>query len=436
MNSLQYICTTHRTKDEAKHDKKLVNSLHNIYYKSNCSFDEVCYLHDSGCIIARIGNTTDFLIIDIDNTSVNINEVYDKFKDNNDIHIAYSVSNNPLRYHILVNLHRTITVGEYKSAVIEEFAKIKSIVCHNCNFMEMDSKSSDFYHCFFGTSVDSRIDVILPDSVRLYNWTKKGNEPNVYLTDKVAKKYPSLNSADYCCKHGILTIKEDTRYDIYLPSMTNGRLKKIKEGYRYNWTLLMGAKLLMRIFYLNHILHEEWNKLDYLNTLEMIVRINVVRSDEFCNSSDFKSLMRFFDNKFSIVCRLPYEEIKKELEPYFISNGKFVCSQRQYKSKKYIPTVMSQIVQEHLMDNTTVVFTDKEELQAICKEYMINYYRFVKFVKELNYSLVFECVNSHNKGSCLNNYEVVNNTVNIPRDKVTNAIRSYCARNKITIVRV
>ncbi|MGF2565542.1 hypothetical protein ACQUWZ_27200, partial [Ralstonia pseudosolanacearum] len=81
------------------------------------TFDEVADLLDAGCIIGRVGNTTDFVAIDVDKTSVNINMVIERYKDNHDIAVSYSASNNPLKYHILVNLHRTITRDEYKNVV-------------------------------------------------------------------------------------------------------------------------------------------------------------------------------------------------------------------------------------------------------------------------------------------------------------------------------
>lgn len=40
-----------------------------------------------------------------------------------------------------------------------------------------------------------------------------------------------------------------------------------------------------------------------------------------------------------------------------------------------------------------------------------------------------------NKGKCLEGYTIVDNTVTIPRDKVTSSIRKYCSKNNIKIVR-
>lgn len=432
MNKIQYIGVTHTSKDEAKDNKRHSNELHNIYYKE-CSFDDICEILECGSTFGRIGKTTDFVAIDIDNTTVNIMQVYEKFKDNADYHISYSSSNNPLKYHILVNLHKTITIDEYKRAVETEFEKIKNTVCGRCDIFQLDEHADNFYQCFFGQSVENRTEFVLDNSKRLFNWTKKDTEPKFFIGKEV-KQHPSLNSADYCKKHGLLTIKENKRFDLYLPSMTGGKLKKISQGHRYNWTKMTGAKVLMRILYLNHDFNEGWTKWDFLDTLEWVVRTNVFNPDEFCNSEDYKGLVRFFDNKWDILMDKPFEMICETLEPYFD------CSKRQYKSRLYNPTVMSTIISEHRFDETTVAFTDREELQTICNNLSINYYKFTAYCKSIGYKVEFECITkadhkSHsNKGKCLANFEVIENTVSIPKEQITNAIRKYCSKNKIKLI--
>ena len=239
-----------------------------------------------------------------------------------------------------------------------------------------------------------------------------------------------MNSADYCKKNGLLTVKEEKRYDIYLPSMTNGRVKKVAEGYRYNWTKIIGAKLMMRIFYLNHKFNEGWSKWDYLNTLEWIVRTNVIKPDGFCNSDDYKGLSRFFDNKWDILFDKPYDSICEVLEPYFD------IKKRQYKSRQYNHTVYSMLIKNHLTDSNNVVFEDKSELIAICEEYSIDYYRTVNYIKSLGYNVVFVIEPTRTKGKCLEGYEIIDNTVTIPRTEVTNAIKKYCSSHSIKIIRV
>ena len=413
----------------AREHKQKCNSFHNVYLK-DMTFDDAADLLDAGCIIGRVGNTTDFVAIDVDKTSVNINTVIERYKDNHDIAVSYSASNDPLKYHILVDLHRTITREEYKNAVNEEFAKIKSELCTRCDYMELDKNADNFYQCFFGTSVDSEAEYILDNSRRLFKWTKKDSEPMFFIEDKPAIKHPSLNSADYCKKNGLLTVKEDKRYDIFLPSMTHGRLKLIAEGYRYQWSKMIGAKLMMRVLYLNHKFDEGWSKWDYLNTFEWIVRTNVVISNEFCNSEDYKGLVRFFDNKWDILLDKAYESVCEVLEPYFD------VTKRQYKSRQYFPSACTEIINNHLHDDNDVVFEDRDELRNICKEYTLDYYRTVKYIKSLGYNVVFVVEPERSKGKCIEGYEVIDNVVTIPRTEVTNAIRRYCSVNKIKIQRI
>lgn len=427
---IQYISTTHTSKDLAKKHKKEVNTFHNIYYK-DATFEEIASLLDAGCTIARVGNTTEFVAIDIDKTSININTVYEHYKNNPDYAVSYSASNNPLKWHLLVNLHKTITREEYRNELQKVFEDVCKELKTRFDFIELDTNADKFDQCFFGQSVENEIEVVLPGSTRLYKWCKQNETPMIYKTEKTIKVHPSLNSADYCKKHNLLTIQENKRFDIYLPSMTKGKLKLIAEGHRYNWCKIIGAKLLMRIFYLNENFEENWNKWDYLDTFEWVVRTNVIRPDEFVNTDDYKGLVRFFDNKYDILFDKDFDTKCEVLEGYFKT------SKRQYKSRLYNPTVYSQIIQNYLFDTNTIVFTDKEELQNICKDYTIDYYKFLKYTKSLGYNVAFEVeTNRTNKGKCLEGFTVENNTVQIPKALVTGSIRKYCSINKIKIVRI
>ena len=424
MNKIQYIAKTHTSKDMAKNDKKMVNSLHNIYYIETDA-ETVHEMLDAGLIVGRVGNTTDFLLIDIDETTVNIHQVIEKL-DSSKYFVSFSSSNNPLKYHIVVKLDREITREDYDNAILEEFENIKAICCGRCDIMNLDKNAKSFYQCFYGCSVEHEEEVIYGNSRRLFKWTKKDEEPRFYI-DKEIKQHPSLNSADYCKKHNLLTVKEEKRFDIILPSMTNGKLKMIDEGHRYNWARMTGTKLLMRILYLNHQFNEGWTKWDFLDTFDWIIRTNVVKFSTF---DEAKSLSLWLDTKWDIMANKTFEEQCELLEPYFDS------SKRQYKSRKYNATVMSEIIMEHQFDETTIVFTDKEELQNICKNCMIDYYKFIKYCNSINFEVKFEVVTERkNKGKCLEGYEIIDNTVCIPKDKVTSAIRKYCSKNNIKIIR-
>lgn len=382
MNKIQYISITHTSKVEAKENKKKANTFHTVFLKEDATFAEIADLLVKGSTIGRVGNTTEFLAIDVDDTSVNISAVQAHFKSNPDYRVSFSSSNSPLRYHILVNTHRTITRDDYKAEVEKEFDNIKAQLCsHKYDFMELDKKANNFYQPFFGSSVEISEEIFLEGSGRLWSWAKKDTSPRFYI-DREIKVYPSLNSAEYCMRNKLLTIKEEKRFDIHTPHMTNGRWKKIAEGHRSNWGLMIGAKLLMRILYLNHDFNEGWTKNDLLDTFEWIIRKNVVRFDTF--KSEFKGLSRFLDNRWVILSNMSYEAQLQDLAPYFD------CSKRQYKSRRYNPQVMGDLIQEHKIDDENVLFTSKEDLKCICKELLLNYYEFEKYVTSLGLKVVFE----------------------------------------------
>ena len=426
MTEIQYIALSHVDKDDAKKDKRECNTEHSVYLK-NMTFDEVADLLDLGSTIGRVGNKTDFIALDYDTTTVNIQTVIDKTKDNPDYRVSFSASNNPLKYHVLVNLHKTISVDDYKDVLEKEHRKLHDLVCGRCDVLELDKNAANFYQCFFGTSQESKSDIILNNSRRLWRWVKKDAEPKEYI-EKESKLRPSMNSADFCKKHNCLTVVESKRFDVILPSMTHGRMKKIKEGHRYRWCMIFGSKILMRILYLNHEFNEGWTKWDFLDTFDWAVKTSVMKSDEFCESQDFKGVRRFFDNKWDILMDKSFEDQCSVLEPYFKS------SKRQYKSRQLLPAVCSAIINSHLVDANTVVFNDKDELREICDLNYINYYRAVAFIKQLNYNVVFATVKR--KRCCLDAYTVKDNTVEIPRAEVTPSIKKYCSIHQIKIIRV
>ena len=381
MNSIQYIAKTHTSKDMAKNDKKMVNSLHNVYYIETDA-ETVHEMLDAGLTVGRVGNTTDFLLIDIDETTVNIHRVIEKL-DNSRYFVSFSSSNNPLKYHVVVKLDRTITREEYNDAILEEFENIKTVCCGRCDIMNLDKNAKSFYQCFYGCSVDNEEEIIYKDSRRLCRWVKKDEKPLFYV-EKEHVDFPSLNSADYCKKHNLLTVKEERRFDIILPSMTHGNMKLVPQGRRFNWIRMTGSKLLMRIFYLNEKLGEHWTKFDFLRTAEVIFRKNVFMTADF--EAELKSVLLWLDNKWDILVTKTFDEKYQILGPYFEEK------KRQYKSRSYNKTVMTQMILDHRYNQNTVVFTDKAELRDICKENMIDYYRFVNYCRSVGYVVEFEVV--------------------------------------------
>lgn len=386
MNRIQYISTAHTTKDEAKSNKRKCNSLHNVYYKE-LPVSTIADLLESGMTIGRVGTTTEFVAIDIDHTSVHITDVLEAYKDNPDVYVSFSSSNHPLKYHILVDLHRTITVDEYKDVLQTEFEKIRNKLCGRSDFMELDKNAGNFYQCFFGTPAYQQYEHIIPGSKRLFGWVKKDCEPHFYIEKEKYNHFP-LNTAEYCKQNGlsVMNIDEPKRYDVILPSMTHGRLKQIAEGHRYNWCKRVGAQLLLRCLYCNHSLGGEYTKFDYLKTFEYVVKRNVVKCNEFINSDDYKGLERFFDNKWDILADKSWEFIESTLSPYF------KCSTKRYKIKKYNSQTSSEIITEHQINDSEILFTDREELETICNNSYISIRYFTDYCKKLKLKVVFECV--------------------------------------------
>lgn len=431
-NRIQYISTTHTSKAEAKEHKSKCNTLHNIYYKE-MEFDEIADLLDQGVSIGRVGCKTSFVMIDIDHTTINIATVIDAYKGNPDISVSYSSSNNACKYHILVNIHREVTVDEYGAAVSEEFQKIHDKLCTSRgNFMEIDQASYKFYQCFFGPSVDNVTEIVLEGSTRLFCWTKKNEDIRAYIDDYERKLLPTMNSAMYCKRNGLLTVKEtEGRYDVYMPAMSKFG-KKIPSGSRYNWSLRIGWQILVRVLYLNYYFKENWNGVDFIDTFKWAVRSNVYNSDEFTKSSDYKSLLLYFDNKWDIWHSRPFSQAVQEIDCKLKSPG------RQYKARRYNSVAIDEIVMEHRFcangGGPEIVFEDKEELKAICKDRLLDYYDTLKRIKEMGYEVRFRT--ESRRKNCIDRYVVYGNVVRIPRSEVTKTMKDYCSRHGLQIERI
>ena len=426
MSLIQYISVTHTTKEEAKANKSMCNRTHNIYCK-DATFNEICDIHDSGSTFGRIGKVTDFIVIDVDETSINIHKIFEYYKDNPDVHVCYSSSMSQLKYHILINMHKEITDKQYPYVVHAEFKKLKDAVCGRADYMKLDKKAANFYQCFFGECVQESLPFVLDNSQHILGWVKKDAEPVGYIETFNYRQRPSLNSADYCFKHGLLGINEDKRFDVMLPSMSRGRVKKIAEGHRYSWCRLTGTRILMRIFYLRDVFDEPWSKQDFLDTFEWAVKTNIVKPDEFCETADYRSLVNWLDNKWSILVDKSFEQKCDELDEYFKNRSK-----RNYRSRKYTPSVCQAIITEHL-SGSDVVFEDKQELINLCVENDISYRAFTNYLNIHRFNLVFVTETKSKRKNCLDGFEVIDGILNISKSDLTSAIKSYCSRNKIKI---
>lgn len=382
-NTIQYVSLTHTHKDEAEKNKKLVNRLHTTYLLRNATFDEITFIHDSGCTIGRVGDSTNYVILDIDDSKIHISKVREHFQGNTNYHVSYSASEeskNGFKYHIFVNLNRTITREDYKAVVYQEFANIHSQLCVDTDDMILDKKAANFDQCFFGPPAEKSGEVILDRAKRLTSWVRMDTSPRFYVS-REKKMYPSLNSGEYCRQNNLFTIKESRRFCIFLPHMTNGKMRKISEGRRNSWGFVTGKKLLMRILYLNNAFGEGWTKEDFLNTFEFIIRMNIVNFVDF--TVTFRQLVTGLDDLWEKYIKLPWDEQVKDLGTYI------KCSQRQYKARGYNKMMMDELIREHLVEGN-VLFLSKVDLKVLCDEKMLDYYSFVKYVSSLGLKVTFE----------------------------------------------
>lgn len=381
MNKIQYIALTHTSKDEAKDHKRKANYSDYLYY-GELTYEEILDIHDNGCIFGRIGNKTDFLVIDIDTTTVDIMKAKNVLESEK-YHVEYSCSNNNLKYHIFVKLDKEITNSEYADELKKEFEIVKNMVATNSDVFILDNNAANFYQCFFGPSVNNSYRWIENENDHpLVTWTKKDEEPQF----KVEKHWniPSLNAADWCRKNNQGYILEMKRYDIITPMMRRGKLIKI--GHRWNWSKLIGTQLLMRMMYLIKVLDEEWTREDYLNTFDMLVRQNT--AGEFHKDPDYKALRLWMESQWNIALLQSFEDNQKIYDSYFN------CSKKPYVSREFKREAMHKMVLDHMVSNPEfqkdyieVVYRSKAELYEDLENSFISEKTFKNFLDGMNAKL-------------------------------------------------
>lgn len=376
MNRIQYISLTHTNKELAKEHKRKCKNSGNLYY-GELNFDQVVNIHDAGCTFGRIGAETDFVVIDIDNTTVDIDKVYETLKNNSKYHVSYSASNNRNKYHIFVDLGYTVNVEEYPEVVNREFMAVKTVVCGRMDVMELDKNAANFYQCFFGNSVTQETTYIESVNDRqIVDWCHKGQEP--LFKEQKTWRIPSLNTSDWCHKNNQGAIEEPNRYDIIVPSMTKGRMKKIAVGHRFNWAKLLACQLLMRIHYLNNVFGEEWTREDYMNTWKMLVATNTY--GDFTKEQNFKALELWVESQFNISLGNDYETNQRIYDSYFTNTKAHTYVSRQWKYETAL-----EIINARLQDNI-VYFESTTELNEIAKANHMSTQYIDAIIKKLGYS--------------------------------------------------
>lgn len=243
----------------------------------------------------------------------------------------------------------------------------------------------------------------------------------------------SLNSADYCKKHSLLTVQEDERFDIILPSMFGKNKYKIPEGNRWNWCRPIIFKLLMRAFYLRTHFNEDWKLPDIRATFEMIVKENVVNAAQFMQTPDYKNLDLYLEQKYETFQLMNWQQIKDLHGEYFDTK------KRQYKTRSYNKEMMNLIIERNVRDPSSqeIVFDDIEDFKNQCATLYMNERTVKKYLKE-KFKIVFvTSTKRQNK-----NREYIDSLIpdesgvyHVDLEHMnSSAFRMFCSRNHIRIV--
>ena len=146
-----------------------------------------------------------------------------------------------------------------------------------------------------------------------------------------------------------------------------------------------------------------------------------------CNC--YKQLLSLLREMYDNLKDCSYEYIEGNMD------GKI----HNYKTDTYRRDLILKVRKTLRYDETTNNFIalNRMELLKQLNELGLTEKTFRNHLNRSGFGLVYEEVLSRShKGKCIKNYILINNTIQIPKNEVTNAIKNYCSRNKITIIRI
>ena len=423
MKAIQYIGYTHTSKEAAIQDKATANKHHRVYVK-DATFGEVCHLLESGSIVARVGDETDFVCLDVDETDIHIDVVRKALLGYPDIRVIHSASGSPYKYHILRGIP-TIPESRYDECTQQLFDLVRRELSDGA--IDYDRKADNFSQCIFGRSARNRGNIRLVGSVRVSRWVRKDEKDYIALSIKDDVAFP-YTSSQYAHWAGLDTVYEGGyRFDVVVPARTNGKMPRIPRGRRFEWSRIIGSQLLLRARHLNAHCGYSITRDQYLAWYEYTMAMNVVDSAEFRNSPSWRSLLTFYGHEWDSCSGYSFGDLVERYGKYFTDLPK-----KPYRSRNYVPHVMAVILKDITRADGVVVLESRAELERIVGLYDIT-------LRAAELCLAKKGIRPEyrkRRPNCLDKYRQDADGVYIPRAEVTPYIRKYCSLHRIRIHRI
>ena len=182
MNSVQYVSMVTNDGEKAKRLKCRVKTNHYLYLKENCSWEELKELVLRGCTIGRVGTSSEFIAIDIDDSEITHEAMTRWAAGYNSAH-GDCVLATPSRSGIWYKHHVYFKVPEYQVA---DHFKVFTECFHKItehfggSRVRYDPGAARYYQCMFQTGDPGQF--VLPGSVQLAWWCKKDDAgPVLYV---------------------------------------------------------------------------------------------------------------------------------------------------------------------------------------------------------------------------------------------------------------
>ena len=367
MNCVQYTRESFTHKEQAIKllQKANIPNKTPVYYKEEPSLQELTQLLETGHIIRRGGDSTTFAWVDCDNTNgenIHIDKARSILGCWTDMAIVQSSSGSVYKYHIIQEIPDTP-----KEYIKDACSRLKTRISSLIPTLTYDNKCDSFYQNLFGSPQTTPTKIHLLNSKRIAHLTND-NVENVRVA--TIDEVPPYSSSEYAKRIGVLELDEGGyRCDVSVPIRSHGKFHPITKGKRYNWSVIIAKKLLLRAFHLKHNCNYPITQAVYMNWVDYT--LNTCCTKDASMRSIRRDISNYAKSLYTKHETWTFDRIYKEYSDLFSDKEK---PAKSYRSNAYLRVLVSELIlkewlhdDEILVDqkNHTVVFKNRERLERI-----------------------------------------------------------------------
>ena len=380
MNDIQYISITNKNKNIALKNKQNVNKTKCIFLKKDCSWQDIKTLVKKGCTISRVGTSSNFIVLDIDDSDVTHDEMRQFAKQNNDVFAVKSISGKEYKHHVYF-FTKEYGIDEnndeqYKQLVKDCYDRLTYYFIGKR--ITLDKNAWSYWQCMYSYAEENST-FTLDNSIQLDRWCKKFEEPVAYIEKEDADE--DIDEEDYSDIDEYLKTDPETRWCLIPNRAKEYMTMLLMNDYTANLYKKLPFQLVKHTFIKNGYRHNSLFKLT-----------NIVCVNAF--------VCRFFGLEYSDY------DIVKTIEHYVVryyENGEQLWHEEENHVWDNVIDIMNNLLDKYEsfgMDNSI------EALIITCptSSHRYGFESYIKNRLSKNFFDVFSDVDEYVKKECINYY--------------------------------